>query len=159
VCSTSFFHLPRLNLLTQFTLVGAGLTFLIAIGLAILLSRQIENRSFEQAGLNASEDANILIGPLLTPADLAGDLPAERYREIDRALRPLLSRRSVIRVKIWNRDRASSTIPICRTSSARSTPMIASATPPCGAGSPAKSPPWTRRRTASSGGPITSSSK
>src|SRR4029453_15067601 len=99
--SNSFLLPSRLNLLTQFPFVGAGLTLLIAIGLAILLSRQIENRSLEQAAQNASEDANVLIGPLLTPADLASDLPAERYREIDRALRPLLNRRSVVRVKIW----------------------------------------------------------
>jgi signal transduction histidine kinase len=94
----------RLNLLAQFTLVGAGLTVLIALFLALILARQIEERTLDQASLNATEDAEILIGPLLKPSDLVGELPAERYREIDRALQPLLNRHAVVRVKLWNRD-------------------------------------------------------
>lgn len=92
----------RLSLLTQFTLLGILLTAIIAAGVGALLSRQIEQRTLDQASWNGYEQAQVLVEPLLLPADFNGSLSPERYQQLDRALRPLLSRHQIVRVKLWD---------------------------------------------------------
>ncbi|MBI5302931.1 MAG: GAF domain-containing protein [Chloroflexi bacterium] len=92
---------PRLSLLAQFSLLSFITLIVIAVTLGYLLQQKITESELEQEAANAIEQAQWIIAPKLTAADLDGLAPTQ-LELLNAEIRDHVINRRIFRVKIWN---------------------------------------------------------
>jgi diguanylate cyclase (GGDEF)-like protein/PAS domain S-box-containing protein len=92
----------QLGLLGQFTAIGLTITCGIVVVLGLLLGRQLETATLDQAAEVAADLVRRQLDQSLRPEDFTGPLSPDRYAAIDRLVHDRLLGVHAVRVRIWN---------------------------------------------------------
>ena len=86
--------------------LGSLVVFLaIGIGVALVMSGDVRQREEAAAMFHAEFLTTSVLGPALTPQDLAAPVTGPRYRELEAFVQDrILSDGRVVRVKVWGLD-------------------------------------------------------
>ncbi|MEP6761006.1 MAG: EAL domain-containing protein [Sporichthyaceae bacterium] len=94
----------RFSLLQRFAVVSLLLVVVLGVLMAQLLATMVSKRALQSATDAAVLTTTVAIQPLLTPADLANTLPAEKAAALDRAVSGSRGGTEIARIKIWRHD-------------------------------------------------------
>ena len=97
-------RLPKLSLLTQFSLVSFVLMLALAVALAYGIQTALEQNALRQEADSAADQVATIVGPSLEPGDLTGSLSAAHYSALDLLIHRFVLGQHIVRVKIWSRD-------------------------------------------------------
>ncbi len=97
-------RIPKITLLTKFTIISLLITASIGIALAWGIQQQMERTELENAAEDAADHVVTLLNPNLRSSDLSGPLDPARYAQIDSLIRQSVLNERVVRVKIWGQD-------------------------------------------------------
>ncbi len=92
----------RLSLLARFSLLGLGITFLVALLLGWMLQQQMEHHALQQEAESAADQVSLVLKNHLLPGDFVPPLDPERLTILDRLLRERVIQEHIVRVKLWN---------------------------------------------------------
>jgi HD-GYP domain-containing protein (c-di-GMP phosphodiesterase class II) len=95
--------MPKLTLLTKFSVISLVLLAAIGALLGWALTRHSEEQAVEQQKVSVSSLVLPVIGPFLDEGLFKEGAQGERYSEIEHAL-SFLGRAGLVRVKVWTRD-------------------------------------------------------
>lgn len=94
------------SLLLRFSVIGLGVTCVVALVLSYILQAQLVDNALASAAELAAAQVNSAVGHSLSPEDLVSRLPAETHARIDNLVdQNLKAAGAIVRVKIWNTER------------------------------------------------------
>ncbi|MBI2906837.1 MAG: HD-GYP domain-containing protein [Chloroflexi bacterium] len=94
----------RLTFLQKFSLTSLVLTAVIAVSLASIMQRRLDEWNMGHAADAAAVQVQDVVNPFLRLADLTDPLEPSRLQELDAFVKERVLSRRIVRVKIWAPD-------------------------------------------------------
>ncbi|MEW6349817.1 MAG: HD-GYP domain-containing protein [Thermodesulfobacteriota bacterium] len=93
------------KLILQFSLIGLGVTLVVATLLSYILQRILVEDALDVTTTIAGERAATPLRKAFAPEDLRGPFSQDTYRRVDEIVRRDVLRNDIVRVKIWSLDK------------------------------------------------------